>query len=499
MSQANLTRRSLLKAVAVSGAIGPIAGWAQPGPRASSRPNILLLIADQQHWKMMSAAGNRWVKTPAMDSIASTGVRFERAYSSNPVCLPSRFAMFTGRFPSAVGIRANESKPAESVNSFPGHAMGSLIRPAGYETVYGGKVHLPGTMGNITNCGFDRVLTKNEREGLAEESVKFLRGPHTKPFLMVGSFINPHDICYMAIRDYALSPAGRAEAARRGTSRGPNMDLALAKMIPPELDEAMKLPSGISETNFYAAHCPPLPANFEIPKQEPGGIDWLARSRSFRQYAREHWSPEMWRLHRWAYCRLTERVDAQLGQVLAALHETGLDQNTVVIFTSDHGDHDAAHRLEHKSTHYEESVRIPLMIRAPGQKNAGTVIQEPLVSTGLDLLPTVCDYTGVEPPSGLQGRSLRPFIEGKRAGHWRDTVFSETEMGYMVADHRYKYCAFDRDKSGEIRDSLVDLETDPGEMQNLAGRSEHRKTVTRLRAAMADWQHQNGIQFEIPA
>lgn len=442
----------------------------------------------------MSIAGNTWLKTPAMDGLARTGLRFGKAYCADPVCLPSRFAMLTGRYPSAVGIRHNESKPTDAVNSFPQRAMGNIIRPAGYETVYGGKVHLPGAMNNISECGFEKVLTNNEREDLAEACVKYLRGPHTKPFLMVGSFINPHDICYMAIRDYALSIAGPAGKK----SKAINPDATLAMRVPAEIDEALKMPPGVSERDFYAKYCPPLPPNFEIPKGEPDAISWLVKLRPFRQHAREAWSPEKWRLHRWAYCRLTERVDSQLGQVLAALRETGIDENTVVIMTSDHGDHDSAHRLEHKTTFYEEAAHVPLIVRAPGQKNAGSLIQEPLVSTGLDILPTMCDYASVAPPAGLQGRSVRAFVEGKAPGRSRDTLFIESQIGYLVTDGRYKYSAFDADK-GKRRDSLVDLQNDPGEMQNLADRTEERPNLLRLREAMAGWQQQNGIQFDMPA
>jgi choline-sulfatase len=304
---------------------------------------------------------------------------------------------------------------------------------------------------------------------------------------MVASFINPHDICFMAIRDYALSQA-----------KADNPDAKLARRVPLEIDEALKLPPGVSEREFYARHCPPLPANFEIPQDEPDAISWLVNVRPFRAHARAHWSAERWRLHRWAYCRLTERVDALLGRVLAALRETGLEENTVVILTSDHGDHDAAHRLEHKTSFYEESARIPLIVRAPGQKQAGAVAAEPLISTGLDLLPTACDYAGVEPPAGLHGKSLRPLMEGKAAGRWRDTLFVESEIGYMATDGRYKYAAYDPDK-GKRRESLVDLRSDPGEMRNLAGEVEERPVLRRLRAAMAAWQEQNGIRFEMPA
>jgi arylsulfatase A-like enzyme len=469
-----LSRRSFIKALAAPGALAG-AACSITGPRRSERPNILFLITDQQSATMMSTAGNRWLKTPAMDGLAGSGVRFERAYCTDPVCLPSRFSFLTGRYPSAVGVRHNGSKPTELVNSMPQKAMGHLFRAAGYETVYGGKVHLPGPMKDITTCGFD-VLTNNQREGLADGCVRYLRQQHEKPFLMVASFINPHDICYMAIRDY---------------------DRKIPR-VPPPLDEALKLPAGVSREEFFEKHCPPLPSNFEIPKDEPDAITWLIKLRPFRQNARENWSKEKWRLHRWAYCRLTERVDAQLGQVLTALRETGLEENTLVILTADHGDMDSSHRLEHKTVFYEQAANIPMVVRAPGPAAPGRVEREHMVSNGLDLIPTMCDYAGIETPAGLQGRSLRPLVEGRTPNQWRETLFIESQIGYMVTDGRYKYSAFDPDK-GARRESLVDLKTDPGEMENLAGEASERDTVQRLRTAMADWQRQNGIDFEMPS
>lgn len=502
------TRRSFLKATGTAATIGTASGWAQRGARSAARPNILVLMCDQMHWKMMSAAGNRWVKTPGLDGLCHSGVRFERAYSANPVCMPARFAMLTGRYPSVAGISENASRPpAAVVNPYADQAMGHLVRAAGYETLYGGKVHLPGRLGNVVNDGFDSYFSKDEREELAAETIKFIRRPHSKPFFMVSSFINPHDICYMAIKDYAESPEGRAEAARRAFGRGGGeVNLERAMVEVQTMEAARQLPQSVPESEFYARYCPPAPDNFEIPKLEPDGIEWMVKEQPFREHARKTWNGAKWRLHRWTYARLMERADALIAQVLTALHETGLDENTVVIFTSDHGDHDGAHRLEHKSTHYEESVRVPMIVRAPGMAKAGSVLSEPLVCTGLDLLPTICDYAGVDVPAGLQGKSLRPFVEGKPSGNLRDTVYSETKMGYMVADHRYKYCAFDPDKSSDghtntprIRESLVDTQKDPGEMHNLAFDAQQKATVSRLRKAMGDWMERNGVKFQMPA
>ena len=111
------------------------------------RPNILFIMTDQQSAHMMSCAGNEWLKTPALDRLAASGIRFERAYASNPVCVPSRFSLQTGRMPSAIGLNWNH--PANVPQSIVEQSLGNLFSNAGYETVYGGKVHLPGELNNV--------------------------------------------------------------------------------------------------------------------------------------------------------------------------------------------------------------------------------------------------------------------------------------------------------------------------------------------------------------
>ena len=457
-----IDRRRFLQATAAAGAV-TLAGAARARAASSDkRPNILYIFTDQQSAHMMSCTGNRYVKTPAMDSLAATGARFERAYASNPVCLPARFSMMTGRMPGELLIRENSGIPKRGSvpDAMLQQAMGWLFRRAGYEVLYGGKTHWPRGM-SVQSIGFD-PLTPNQRDGLADACAEFLKKKHDKPFLLVASFINPHDICYMAIRAH-------------------NAESGLGRAAPPPLFEAMKFPDGVSVEDFYARHCPPLPENFEPTVGEPDAIGGLLDLRAFRRYVRDNWTEQDWRLHRWAYCRLTERVDAQIGRVLKALGENGLEKDTVVVFTSDHGDMDAAHRIEHKTTFYEEATRVPLIIRYPGRAKAGQVDREHLVSSGIDLIPTLCDYAGVAPPEDLEGRSLRPLAEGREAGPWRESLLVENEIGFMVHTGRYKYRRYD---TGENREMLNDLQVDPGEMKNFAGDPAYEKILEEHRRYM---------------
>ena len=232
----NINRREFLKssgcALAAASTLNSCAG---PAP-TDKRPNILVIITDQQNATMMSCAGNRWLKTPNMDRLAASGVRFERAYSSVPVCIPSRFSLMTGRMPSEIHLRSNDLGTMTDIPiAVFEQGIGNTFKSAGYEAVYGGKVHLPRM--NIEELGFD-YLTKDERDELADTCADYIRQEHEKPFFMVASLINPHDICYMAIRDFAESAFSK-QLIENGV-----VEVAT-------LDRALVIPEGVGHDEFF--------------------------------------------------------------------------------------------------------------------------------------------------------------------------------------------------------------------------------------------------------
>lgn len=469
-----MNRRDFMRwtATGVLAAGMPQLGWAgEPVPaiptNSLKKPNILYIMTDQQHAGMLSCTGNKYVKTPALDRLAAEGMRFERAYCANPVCIPSRFSMLSGVMPSRIHLESNKNGmyvPPEILTN----CMGNVFREAGYRTLYGGKVHTPMS---LEDMGFE-LLTQDVSTKLAAAAAQFLRQPQDKPFLLVTSFGNPHDICFLA-QD--------AEKQRdRATVKYGNKDLV----------EALKLPPGVTREEFFAKICPPLPANYEIPEGEPSGAKRIPAG--FTQYVRENWTDEQWRMHRWAYARLTESVDAQIGQVLAALRAAGLEKNTLVVFTSDHGDMDASHRLEHKSVLYEESARVPFLVSWKGVTQPGGVDRAHLVSTGLDLIPTMCDFAGVPMPRELKGRSVRPLAEGKENTSWRETLVTESEGARMLRSARYKYVRY-----SEGSEHLLDLDTDPGEMFNLAKDPKSAPVLAEHRRLLKEWYQQNGETWSL--
>lgn len=432
-------------------------------------PNILLILTDQQSATMMGCAGNAYVRTPTMDSLAASGVRFERAYCTNPVCVPSRFSLMTGRMPSAIDLRANEFNHLDDIPAeIKRYGIGWLLRGAGYETVYAGKVHLPKL--RPEDVGFD-VIETDERDRLADTCAAWLRQPHLDPFFMVASFINPHDICYMSIRE-----SQRNDSERRLVERG--------VIECQTLDRAIGRPEGMDEETFFATRCPPLPDNFEPQADEPEAMQQLLGQWPFRVMARNEWSERRWREHRWVYARLTEMVDRQIGRVWDALRESGLADNTVVIFTSDHGDMDAAHRMDHKIALYEEACKVPLIITQPGGSQTGTTSE--IVSNGLDLLPTICSFADVDVPPCMKGVSLRPFAEDADASLSRNCVPVESEFGRAIVADRYKYVLYDE---GARREQLYDLCADPGEMRNAAGDEAHRSALSEMRRRFEQQSH----------
>ena len=199
------------------------------------------------------------------------------------------------------------------------------------------------------------------------------------------------------------------------------------------------------------------------------------------------------------YYRLTEDVDRQIGRVLSALRFRGLADNTLVVLTSDHGEGLGAHRWTQKAAFWEETVRVPLIVAGAGLKRRGVVDDRSLVS-GIDILPTMCDYAGIPAPEAVRGRSLRPALEGD--GWDRSYVVSELShlgfpdrQGRMLRTQRYKYIVFN---GGARPEQLFDLQLDPGEVHNLAGREDGQQQLLDHRNLLRQWIEETRDDFRSP-
>jgi arylsulfatase A-like enzyme len=443
-------------------------GLALAAPR--TRPNVVLLMTDQQSISALSAAGSPYLRTPHFDRLAAQGTRFTNSWCASPVCSPSRSAIVSGCYPTRTGVLYNGDPFKPEVP-----CVGEIFEAAGYETAWAGKWHLPGPFpGAYTDSpkphrarGFEFLPFKMQRQSevafgdftddpIARAAADFLRRPHSKPFLLAVSIHNPHDICYWVMDKLPPNHPARAEF-------------------------------GVASDKL-----PPLPGNHLPGPQEP---EFIGMCRRRDHYGEENtytpkWDELRWRRYLYGYYRMTERADASLGLVLEALRSQGLDDNTIVILTSDHGEGMAAHRWVVKLMLWQEVVSVPMIWRWPGKIPADRVDKRSLVS-GIDIVPTLCDLAEVQPPQVQHGDSLTPALRGGRTLK-RESLFAQLApdtkdhslQGRAIRTERYKYIRF---STGDNPELFHDLEADPGETRNLVKDPSQATRLRKHRQMLDHW------------
>lgn len=424
----------------------------------SQSPNVLLIITDQQTFDAMSCAGNGSLETPAMDKLAADGVRFTNNYVTQPLCLPFRTSLQTALYPHEVGVRNNGTDINRDVPM-----LGNLMVDAGYDCTYIGKWHVGTTP---EKAGYKNYQKGGKDDNKAELAQNFLLQKHVNPFFLTVSLMNPHNVCQLA----------RADAVGSDLPDGP---------------------IGLAPNNFD--QLPSLPQNFDMPEDEPSVIREIQKSSEFH-YPTANWDELTWRQYLWGYYRLVEKVDAEIMKILLALKKGGHHMNTLVIFTSDHGEGVARHHWNQKQILYDQATKTPLIISWEGKSRHS--IHSDLVSNALDVPATILDAAGVVKPKSMRGISFLPLIEGKSIKKY-DYVVSETMFargaknlgatGRMIRTEQYKYIIYD---TGEKREQLFDMEEDPGEMTNLVYKGEYAKVLAEHRKMIQKWAREtNDNQF----
>ena len=423
-------------------------------------PNMLFIFTDQQTMNAMSAYGNPYIHTPNMDALAVAGIRFTQSYCSSPEGSPSRSSLITGMYPHQTGVSYNGEKTDSSLQN-----MGQLFRKGGYRTVWAGKWQLPNdfphTTGQDSIPGFDLVnflsVEKTTGNGsdtdppLADAMVKQLQRHPDEPWLMVVSFQNPHDIRNVTVKPSAFLTAVNLESTA------------------------------------------PLPYNHEIPTDEPRFLKDLRNLSNLNNslFLSQKFGPEEWRNYLFQYYRMVEMVDKEIGKIITMLEKQGFDENTLIVFTSTHGDGAASHKWAGNLSPYEESLKVPLIISWFGKNFKSPVNNRHLVS-GIDILPTMLDYAGILIPSNIEGKSLKPIIENPDTS-FREFLYAEIapdpehpeRLGRMIRYRNYKYVLY---SYGSLNEQLFDLKTDPGEMENLAYQTKHKEIKDYLNSQMNKWK-----------
>ena len=442
------------------------------GAKVSPRPNIVFILVDDLRFDELGITGHPFIRTPNIDRIGKEGALFRNAFMTTPLCCPSRASFLTGQYAHTHGITDNVDRSAHShtLVTFP-----LLLHQSGYETAFIGKWH----MGNDDKPrpGFDRwVSFKGQGTYLNPDinedgkpvklagyitdilnayAVEFIKRSHDKPFLI-----------YLAHK--AIHP----EVTQNDDG---SVNLADAEVfIPAERHRDLYAGSPIPHRpNYKRAPEDKLALQRRIGDLPPLGPGTATRDETIlgRQ-------------------RSLMAIEDGVGEILRVLKETGQLANTIVVFTSDNGYFYGEHGLSvERRLAYEESIRMPLLIRYPKAITAGLVRSE--FALNIDMAPTLLELSGVAVPDMMQGRSLVPLLNGKRVP-WRnsflieyytDNVFPRIlKMGYKaVRNGRWKYIHY---LELEGMDELYDLNTDPYEMKNLVHQPGARKALDEMKKEM---------------
>lgn len=428
--------------------------------------NVLFIMSDDLNCDLGSY-GHPVVKSPHLDKLARSGVRFEHAYCQYPLCNPSRASMMTGRRPDTTGVLGNGNhfrKKLPDVATLP-----ELFKKNGYYSARVGKIYhygVPGQIGTsgmddpqswdevINPSGHDRVIEnkiinlvptnrniggsltwindpdstdKDQTDGkVATETIRLLEKNKDKPFFIACGFFRPHVPCIAPQKYFDMYSLKQIQLQQ-------NVDEEI-KDIPPAALRVRPPNHGIEETKLK----------------------------------------EMKR----AYYASVTFMDAQVGRVLNALERLGLAENTIVTFVGDHGWCLGEHGQWQKMLLFEEVARVPMIIYVPGEKGNGRSCSRPVEL--IDFYPTLAEYAGLTAPSGFEGKSLKPLLQNPKA-EWDRPAFTQVSTGdrkgRSVRTERWRYTEWADGKAGT---ELYDHEKDPREYQNLANDPKYKDVIAKL-------------------
>jgi iduronate 2-sulfatase len=471
--------------------VGLFLGWGA-GHAAEARPNVLFIVSDDLNC-FLGCYGDPLAKTPHIDRLAARGVRFERAYCAFPLCGPSRNSFLTGLHPNATGIQANGQIFRQAIPTQ--HSMPQAFRLAGYFAARIGKLYhynVPmsvGTNGHDDPGSWELEINPAGCDRLEEEPRIFSLRPGDFGGTLSWHASSKGDCEHT---DGIMADDAAWVLDRCGRDRSRPFFLAVGFFRP--------------HTPYVAPRTPYFDMYPEADMPLVGGVaedqeDLPGAALGSRRPEQDAMTDAQRRQAQQAYRASISFLDAQVGRVLDALDRTGLADNTIVVFTSDHGYHMGEHGLYQKMSLFEESARVPLLIVAPDRCRAGGVAKAPV--SQVDLFPTLAGLCGIEPPGNLQGQSLEPLLADPAAlgRGWAVTQVVRNArvgglarksdpaangktpfFGYSLRTPRYRYTEWDEGREGR---ELYDHDTDPEELTNLADVPAHAATVAELSQQLA--------------
>ncbi|MHC4637712.1 MAG: sulfatase family protein [Planctomycetota bacterium] len=463
------SRRGFLKAVGAGAVSAAFSGRLFGGENEKGRPNIIFIMADDHASHALSCYGSRINTTPNLDRIAREGMRFNNCFCTNSICAPSRAVILTGKYSHLNGVIDNRKRFDGTQQTFP-----KLLRKAGYQTAMIGKWHLkseptgfdywnvlPG-QGDYHNPAFIEMGQKKKHTGyvtdiITDFSIDWLKGrKSSKPFLLMCHHKAPHrswepdDKHSSLYEDIDIPTPDTFNDDYQGRSRAAHEQEMTIERHLEKRDLKVKPPEGLKGAEL-----------------------------------------KMWKYQRYIkdYLRCIASVDDNVGRLLDYLDKSGLAENTVVIYTSDQGFYLGDHSWFDKRFMYEESLRMPFLVRYPKEIKAGSVNED--IALNLDFAPTFLDFAGAAAALEMQGRSLRPLMKSRPPSDWRTSMYyhyyeypgaHQVKRHYGVRTREYKLIHFYYDIDAW---ELYDLKKDPDELKNVYEDPRYSKVVRELKAELA--------------
>ncbi len=501
-------RREFLKVMGIGAASTALAGCtslAGPVRAAKKRPNIIYIMTDDHASHAMSCYGSRINKTPNLDRIAKEGVRFDNCFCTNSICAPCRAVVLTGKHSHLNGVIDNGKRFDGSQQTFP-----KLLQAAGYQTAMIGKWHL-----RTDPTGFDywNVLPG---QGNYYNPVMIEMGERKKYAGYVTDIITDRCLDWLKNRDpeKPFCLMYQHKAPHRNWKPGPK-HLTMyddVEMPEPETlfdDYKTRSAAAREQTMTVERH---LNAN-DLKLTTPNGLNeeqlkawnkaYEPKNKAFREANLTGKDLVRWKYQRYIkdYLRCVASVDDNVGRLLDYLDREGLADNTVVFYTSDQGFYLGDHGWFDKRFMYEESLRMPLVVRFPGRIKPGSVNRD--MVQNLDFAPTFLDVAGVEIPSDMQGKSFSRILEGKTPRNWRQSIYyhyyeypavHSVKRHYGVRTQGYKLIHFYHDIDAW---ELYDMAKDPRELNNVYDDPANARVVKELKAELAKLQKLYGDSEEL--
>ncbi len=475
-----MNRREFVSGLGAAVGAASVGAHAEAAPKSLKKPNLVYVFADQLRYGSCGYAGDEYARTPNMDRLASEGCNLHQAVSSTPVCAPYRASLMTGKYQSSTGMVINEIRLSPEHKCF-----GHVLTEGGYNTGYIGKWHMWAnqlghhelvrngfTPPGAYRLGFDGYWAAYNFNHYYFHSPYFLN--NAEPHIRQG--YEPDGQTDMAI-NFVKQAAKKDEPFALFLSWGPPHYPWSANNVDPQWAELYRTvdiplsPSYSNKSDPYADDWQKLPANYDAKVH-----DWMR-----------------------TYYAQTANLDMNLGRLMQALEAAGVADDTILVFTSDHGEMFGAHGRQAKLIFYEEAARVPFLVRWPKKIPKKTVTDTALCTP--DIMPTLLSMMGLPIPSEVEGQDLSDAVLGKRSnakdiahmqGMGATAAWADGSEWRALRDHEYTYAIYRKDRS----ELLFNNRRDPYQLVNLAQERGAQATLQHYRSLSETWRASQNDTFE---